>query len=397
MNVIAEINAESDALKAIRRDIHAHPEVGYDVHRTAELVASKLEQWGLSVVRGVGRTGVVGTLKRGTSDRSIGLRADMDALPMQEANEFPHRSTVPGAMHACGHDGHTAMLLGAARHLSRSGDFDGTVHFIFQPAEEEGGGANAMIEDGLFDRFPVEAVFGVHNWPGIPTGHFGVRPGPIMASTSLFKIKLTGAGCHGAMPHLGTDPVFAAAQILTSLQSILTRNKNPIEAAALSVTQIHAGEAQNVVPTEAWLGGTVRTFTDETLDLIEKRMRAIVAATAVGFDCHSEIEFDRNYPPTVNDPAQTAMAVEVMRELVGDDAVNASIPPTMAAEDFSFMLRAKPGCYAFIGNGAGDHRVIGHGGGPCLLHNASYDFNDDLLPVGSSYFVRLVERFLRCI
>ncbi len=397
MNAIAEIRAFSDELRAIRRDIHAHPELGYNVHRTADLVAEKLQQWGIAVTRGVGKTGVVGTLKRGSSNRAIGLRADMDALPVQEVNDFAHRSTIDGAMHACGHDGHTTMLLGAAHYLANFGDFDGTVQFFFQPAEEEGAGAQAMIEDGLFERFPVEAVFGVHNWPGIPAGHFGVKPGPIMASTSLFKIKLSGAGCHGAMPHLGRDPVFAAAQLVSLLQSILTRNKNPVEAAALSITQIHAGEAQNVVPTDAWIGGTVRTFSDETLDLIESRMRAIVSATAFGLDCKSDVEFSRNYPPTINDPEQTAFAVEVMRELVGPDAVNATIEPTMAAEDFSFMLKAKPGCYAFLGNGSGDHRSVGHGAGPCLLHNASYDFNDELLPVGSSYFVKLAERFLRKI
>ncbi|BFG78426.1 M20 aminoacylase family protein [Paraburkholderia terrae] len=395
MNAIAEIQAFSEEMTAVRRDIHAHPELGYNVNRTADLVASKLEEWGLPVVRGVGKTGLVASLKRGNSTRAIGLRADMDALPMQEANVFAHRSTVQGAMHACGHDGHTTMLLGAARYLAKSGDFDGSVHFIFQPAEEEGAGAQAMIDDGLFERFPVDAVFGVHNWPGIPEGHFGVRSGPIMASTSLFRVTVTGAGCHGAMPHLGADPVFAVAQIVSALQSILTRNKNPVDAAAFSVTQIHAGEAQNVVPTDAWLGGTVRTFSEATLDLIESRMRAIVSSIALGLGCRSEIEFNRNYPPTINDPEQTALAVEVMREVVGDQAVDAAIQPTMAAEDFSFMLRAKPGCYAFIGNGCGDHRIVGHGAGPCLLHNASYDFNDRLLPVGSTYFVRLVERFLK--
>lgn len=394
MNLISEIQERANEIQIIRRDIHAHPEVGYDVHRTANLVAAKLEQWGLSVTRNIGKTGLVGTLRRGTSSRSIGLRADMDALPMQESNEFAHRSTVIGSMHACGHDGHTAMLLGAAQYLSSDDDFDGTVHFIFQPAEEAGAGAQAMIDDGLFERFPVDAVFGVHNWPGIPAGHFGVRPGPIMASTSLFKVTLRGAGCHGAMPHLGIDPVIAAAHLVTSLQSIITRNKSPIEAAAMSVTQIHGGEAQNVVPTDAWIGGTVRTFSDGTLDLIEQRMRSIVSATALAFGCESEIAFDRNYPPTVNDTAQTALAVEVMRELVGDANVDTAVDPTMAAEDFSFMLRARPGCYAFLGNGSGDHRTVGHGAGPCLLHNASYDFNDDLLPIGSSYFVKLVQRFL---
>ncbi|WP_310633707.1 M20 aminoacylase family protein [Paraburkholderia sp.] len=394
MKLIDSIQANAGALQAIRRDIHAHPEIGYDVQRTAALVAERLEQWGFAVTREVGKTGVVGTLTRGTSGRAIGLRADMDALPVQEANTFAHRSTVAGAMHACGHDGHTAMLLGAAQHLAARGVFDGTVNVIFQPAEEAGGGARAMIDDGLFERFPCDAVFGLHNWPGIPEGDFAVRPGALMASTSLFRITLRGAGCHAAMPHLGRDPVFAAGQVLSALQGIVTRNRNPIDGAVLSVTQIHAGEALNVVPTDAWLGGTVRTFSDETLDLIERRMKAVVAATASAFDCESEVDFERQYPATINDPAQTALAVEVMRELVGDDHVNATAEPTMAAEDFSFMLRAKPGCYAFIGNGSGDHRAVGHGAGPCLLHNASYDFNDALLPVGASYFVRLVERFL---
>ncbi|MDE1144540.1 MAG: M20 aminoacylase family protein [Paraburkholderia tropica] len=394
MKLIDSIQANAGALQAIRRDIHAHPEIGYDVQRTAALVAGRLEQWGFAVTREVGKTGVVGTLTRGSSTRAIGLRADMDALPVQEANTFAHRSTVAGAMHACGHDGHTAMLLGAAQHLAAHGAFDGTVNVIFQPAEEAGGGARAMIDDGLFERFPCDAVFGLHNWPGIPEGDFAVRPGALMASTSLFRITLRGAGCHAAMPHLGRDPVFAAGQVLSALQGIVTRNRNPIDGAVLSVTQIHAGEALNVVPTDAWLGGTVRTFSDETLDLIERRMKAVVAATASAFDCESEVDFERQYPATINDPAQTALAVEVMRNLVGDEHVNATAEPTMAAEDFSFMLRAKPGCYAFIGNGSGDHRAVGHGAGPCLLHNASYDFNDALLPVGASYFVKLVERFL---
>ncbi|WP_343664361.1 M20 aminoacylase family protein [Paraburkholderia tropica] len=394
MKLIDSIQANAGALQAIRRDIHAHPEIGYDVQRTAALVAERLEQWGFAVTREVGKTGVVGTLTRGSSTRAIGLRADMDALPVQEANTFAHRSTVAGAMHACGHDGHTAMLLGAAQHLAAHGTFDGTVNVIFQPAEEAGGGARAMIDDGLFERFPCDAVFGLHNWPGIPEGDFAVRPGALMASTSLFRITLRGAGCHAAMPHLGRDPVFAAGQVLSALQGIVTRNRNPIDGAVLSVTQIHAGEALNVVPTDAWLGGTVRTFSDETLDLIERRMKAVVAATASAFDCESEVDFERQYPATINDPAQTALAVEVMRDLVGDEHVNATAEPTMAAEDFSFMLRAKPGCYAFIGNGSGDHRAVGHGAGPCLLHNASYDFNDALLPVGASYFVKLVERFL---
>jgi hippurate hydrolase len=394
MEVLDDIQANVAEIQAIRRDIHAHPEVGYEVHRTSDLVASKLIGWGLAVTRHIGRTGLVATLKNGTSKRAIGLRADMDALPMQESNQFPYRSTVKGAMHACGHDGHTAMLLGAAQYLAKHRDFDGSVQFIFQPAEEAGAGAQAMIDDGLFERFPVDAIFGVHNWPGIPAGQFAVRAGPIMASTSDFKITLRGAGCHGAMPHMGTDPVIAAAQLVSSLQSIISRNKNPIESAAMSVTQIHGGEAFNVVPTDTWIGGTVRTFSDGALDMIEKRIRAMAAATALAFDCESEITFDRNYPPTVNDAEQTAFAVEVMQALVGEGNVNTSVDPTMGAEDFSFMLQARPGCYAFLGNGSGEHRSAGHGAGPCLLHNASYDFNDALLPIGSSYFVKLVQGFL---
>jgi hippurate hydrolase len=394
MAVISQIQDKFEDLKSIRLDIHAHPEVGYDVTRTSDLVAAKLEQWGLDVTRSIGRTGLVATLKRGSSERAIGLRADMDALPMEEVNAFGHRSRLPGAMHACGHDGHTVMLLGAAQYLATDSEFDGTVHFIFQPAEEAGAGAQAMVDDGLFRRFPVDAVFGVHNWPGIPAGHFAVRSGPMMASTSIFEIRIRGAGCHGAMPHMGRDPVFTVAQLVTSLQSIITRNKNPIESAAMSVTQIHAGEAFNVVPTDAWLGGTVRTFSTDTLDLIESRMRAIVSATAMAFNCESEVRFDRSYPPTVNDVAQTALAVQVMQDLVGEENVDVSAQPTMAAEDFSFMLQSRPGCYAFLGNGNGEHRLAGHGDGPCLLHNGSYDFNDNLLPIGASYFVGLVHRYL---
>ena len=394
MNLIPEIEAAHEEIKALRRTIHAHPELRYEEVGTAQLVAENLERWGLTVHRGLGKTGVVGVLKRGTSSASIGLRADMDALPIEEINTFDHRSKHQGRMHACGHDGHTAMLLGAAKHLAEHGQFDGTVVFIFQPAEEGGAGARAMIEDGLFKRFPVDAVFGIHNWPGMPAGHFGVTPGPIMASSNEFRIKIRGIGSHAALPHNGRDPVFTAVQIANGLQSIITRNKKPIDTAVLSITQIHAGDALNVVPDEAWLAGTVRTFTVETLDLIERRMRKIVESTAAAFDCDAEVRFNRNYPPTINDAEQARLAASVMAEVVGVENVDTSVEPTMGAEDFSFMLLEKPGCYAFLGNGEGGHRESGHGAGPCMLHNTSYDFNDSLLSVGSTYWVRLAERFL---
>ncbi|MDR5855481.1 M20 family metallopeptidase [Caballeronia sp. LZ062] len=394
MNLIPEIEASHDEIQALRRTIHAHPELRYEEVGTAKLVAENLETWGITVHRGVGKTGVVGVLKRGSGGASIGLRADMDALPIQEINSFSHKSTNAGRMHACGHDGHTAMLLGAAKYLAERGQFDGTVVFIFQPAEEGGAGAKAMIDDGLFTRFPVDAVFGIHNWPGMPAGHFGVTEGPIMASSNEFRITIRGVGSHAALPHNGRDPVFSAVQIANALQGIITRNKKPLDTAVLSITQIHAGDAVNVVPDHAWLGGTVRTFTVDTLDLIETRMRKIAEATASAYDCVADVHFRRNYPPTINDPVQTKFSAEVMAEVVGEKNVDRSVEPTMGAEDFSFMLLEKPGCYAFLGNGDGAHREHGHGEGPCMLHNASYDFNDALLSVGSSYWVRLAERFL---
>ncbi|PTB16746.1 amidohydrolase [Trinickia symbiotica] len=394
MKLIPEVLAARDEIQAIRRTIHAHPELRYEEVRTAELVAQRLEQWGIEVHRGLGKTGVVGVLKRGTSQRAVGLRADMDALPIHELNTFEHRSQNHGRMHACGHDGHTAMLLGAAQYLASRGEFDGTIVFIFQPAEEGGAGARAMIEDGLFSRFPVDAVFGIHNWPGLPQGTFGVKEGPIMASSNEFRIDIKGVGAHAAMPHNGRDPVFAAVQIANALQSIITRNKKPIETAVLSVTQIHAGDAVNVIPDDAWLAGTVRTFTTATLDMVEDKMRKIAEATAAAFDCSVNVSFHRNYPPTINSAEEAKFAAEVMREIVGAENVNTAVEPTMGAEDFSFMLLEKPGCYAFLGNGDGAHREIGHGEGPCMLHNASYDFNDELLPIGSTYWVRLAQRFL---
>ncbi|WP_233882970.1 M20 aminoacylase family protein [Paraburkholderia flagellata] len=394
MKLIPEIQAAQGEIQGLRRTIHAHPELRYEETHTSDLVAAKLTEWGIEVHRGMGKTGVVGVLKRGTGKRMVGLRADMDALPIQELNTFDHRSRNEGKMHACGHDGHTAMLLGAAQYLARHGQFDGTIVFIFQPAEEGGAGAKAMIEDGLFEQFPVDAVFGIHNWPGMPAGYFGVTEGPIMASSNEFRIEIRGVGSHAALPHNGRDPVFTAVQIANGLQSIITRNKKPLDTAVLSITQIHAGDAVNVVPNTAWIAGTVRTFTTETLDLIESRLRKIAESTAEAYDCSVDITFHRNYPPTVNSSAEAQFAAKVMREVVGADHVDANVEPTMGAEDFSFMLLEKPGCYAFLGNGEGGHRDAGHGAGPCMLHNASYDFNDQLLPVGSSFWVHLATKFL---
>jgi amidohydrolase len=378
-------------LTGIRRDLHAHPELCYEEVRTADVVAAKLAEWGIPMVRGLGVTGVVGIIKNGSSPRAIGLRADMDALPMQEINTFAHASQNKGKMHACGHDGHTAMLLGAAHHLATKRNFDGTVYLIFQPAEEGGGGARRMIADGIFDQFPMDAVYGMHNWPGIPVGQFGVVEGPMMASSNEFSVTVKGKGGHAALPHRSVDPVMVAVQIAQGWQSIITREKNPLETAVLSITQIHAGSATNVIPDEAHIIGTVRTFTNATLDLIESRMAGVASNIAAAFNAEVDFTFRRNYPPLVNHPKETAFAIEVMADVVGKDKVDTRTEPTMGAEDFAYFLQAKPGCYVFIGNGEGDHRAGGHGLGPCQLHNASYDFNDNLLPIGGSFWVRLVE------
>jgi amidohydrolase len=393
MNLIDRIVQFHHDIRDIRRDIHAHPELRFQETRTSDLVAERLQSWGIAVTRGLGGTGVVGTIRRGTSARAIGLRADIDALPMQEANTFAHRSRHEGRMHACGHDGHTAMLLGAARFLADHQGFDGTVHLIFQPAEEGGAGAQRMIDDGLFERFPCDAVFGMHNWPGMAVGQFALREGPMMASSNEFTITVTGRGGHAALPHLSTDPVLVATHLVQALQSILTRNKKPIDTAVLSITKIQAGEAYNVIPDTATLCGTVRTFTVETLDLIESRMKAIVEQLPPAFGATGTMRFHRNYPPTVNHAEPTAFARDVLADVVGKANV-LDFEPTMGSEDFAYMLQAKPGCYFMIGNGEGGHREAGHGLGPCQLHNASYDFNDDLIPLGATAWVRLVERFL---
>ena len=392
-NALPGLLAQADRLRDIRRDIHAHPELCFQEVRTSELVADALTRWGVEVHRGLGQTGVVGVIEGRPGQRAIALRADMDALPMTERNTFAHASKHPGRMHACGHDGHTAMLLAAAQHLAGERDFDGKVVLVFQPAEEGGGGAAAMIRDGLFERFPVDAIFGMHNWPGMPAGTFAIKDGPCFASSNEFKIVLRGKGCHGAMPHLGIDPVPLACQLVQSFQTILTRNVRPVETGVISVTMIQAGEATNVVPDTVTMQGTVRTFTTETLDLIEQRMRDLTHHTAAAYGATAEFEFHRNYPPTVNHPLETAFARRVMEATVGAAHVQA-FEPTMGAEDFSFFLQACPGAYFVIGNGDGTHREGGHGLGPCTLHNPSYDFNDQLIPLGATLWVNLAKAWL---
>ncbi|MDR2164742.1 MAG: amidohydrolase [Zoogloeaceae bacterium] len=373
-------------LVALRREIHAHPELAFHEHRTAGLVARELARYGLVVHRGLAKTGVVGLLKAGTRDRMIGLRADMDALPLTECNDFAHASTVPGCMHACGHDGHTAMLLGAARHLAAHPRFDGTVAFIFQPAEESEGGAKVMIEDGLFRKFPVEAVYGLHNWPGLPAGKMAVRSGPVMASTNRFEIAVHGRGGHAAMPHLATDAIVAGSSLVGALQTIVARTLHPAEAAVVSVTQFHAGSAWNILPETAHIQGTIRTFKPEVQAEIEQAILRLARGVAAAYDATAEVSFLHCYPPTINTPAETAVCQEAARDVLGAENVDDQALPSMAAEDFAFMLREKPGCYVWLGNGSS--------AGECALHNPRYDFNDDILPVGMRYWVRLVERLL---
>uniref|UniRef100_UPI003341E41F M20 aminoacylase family protein n=1 Tax=Castellaniella defragrans TaxID=75697 RepID=UPI003341E41F len=392
-DVLETLGAWREEFTAIRRAIHAWPELAFEEVRTADTVARLLESWGIETHRGLGITGVVGRITGRAPGGSIGLRADMDALPMGESNTFAHASRNPGVMHACGHDGHTAMLLAAARHLALDRGFEGTVHVIFQPAEEGQGGARQMIEDGLFERFPMDAVFGMHNWPGIPAGAFALTAGPIMASSNSFEVIITGRGAHGAMPHLGADPVIAAAQLTLAYQGILTRDLDPLEPAVISVTQIHTGTADNVIPDQAILRGTVRTLSDGALDLIEARMGDITRGVGDALRCATDFRFDRSYPATVNHPAEAAFCAGVLRELVGAQHVQTDVRPSMGAEDFAFMLQARPGCYVWIGNGGGDHRDAGHGLGPCTLHNGSYDFNDDLIALGAAYWVMLAHRW----
>lgn len=369
-------------LTAIRRDIHAHPELAFDEHRTSDIVARELLRYGLSVHRGLAKTGVVGVLKAGTSSRMIGLRADMDALPLCEMNEFPHHSKHHGKMHACGHDGHTAMLLGAARYLAENPDFDGTVVFIFQPAEESEGGAAVMIEEGLFEQFPVEAVFGLHNWPGIPVGEMMVMPGPVMAGTCGFEIHVRGHGCHAAMPHQGIDAIVTGSQLVQALQTVVSRTLHPCDAAVVSVTQFHAGEAWNIIPEEVVMRGTIRTFKPEVQESVERAIERLCSGIASANGAQISVRFDHRYPPTVNSLGEAKFCQQVAAEVFGADKVLSDILPSMGAEDFAYMLREKPGCYVWLGNGPGT--------GGCTLHNPHYDFNDELLRLGTAYWAHLV-------
>ena len=380
-----KIESHLDALTAIRRDIHQHPEMAYEENRTADIVAANLEKWGLEVHRGLGGTGVVGTLRRGASNRSIGMRADMDALYIQEKNTFKHRSVHDGKMHACGHDGHTTMLLGAARFLAEHSDMDGTLHFIFQPAEEGQAGAKAMIDDGLFEKFPCDAIYGLHNMPGIDAGHIGVRPGPILAASDRWTVLFRGTGGHGSMPHQGTDPTIAAAQFVLALQTIVIRNTDPLDTAVISLGHMAGGDpgALNIIPSEVKIGGTARSFSTKTRDLMERRIPEVANAIAAVHGCTAEAAYIKGYPATVNWAEQTEIAIQAAEAAVGTAHVDPNINPLPGGEDFSFMLQERPGCYAFIGNG--------QKGGDEFIHAPRYDFNDDIIADGVSYWVELAK------
>jgi len=386
MKIEPLIAAAAAELTALRRDIHAHPELGFEEERTSTIVAQKLKEWGCEVTTGIGKTGVVGTIRVGNNPRAIGLRADMDALPMDELNTFDHRSQHKGRMHACGHDGHTAMLLGAAKYLAATRNFDGTVHLIFQPAEEGRGGAEAMVKDGLFQKFPCEIIFGMHNRPKLDVGKFAIRSGPQMAGGGLFDIHITGKGAHGARPETGIDPVIIATQIISALQSVVSRNVAPLDSAVISVTQMHSGDAYNVIPQEAVLRGTIRAFRKETMALIKERIETISSGIAATLGGSAKADVRIAFPPLVNDKDAVKFIADVAAEIVGPENMNREGPFVMASEDFSYMLEQVPGAFINIGNGGGE--------GGCEVHNPSYDFNDDALTLGSTLWARVVEKRL---
>ncbi len=383
---LEELRPKAEAFTALRREIHRFPELAFDEHRTSDLVARKLQDWGYEVTRGLGGTGVVGTMKRGTSGKRLGIRADMDALPIAEETGRPWSSTRPGLMHACGHDGHTAMLLGAAQHLAETGGFDGTLHLIFQPAEEGGGGALKMMEEGLFDRFPCDAIFAMHNMPGVPQGHLWLREGPMMASSDYATITVRGNGGHGAMPHKAADPLVAAASLVMALQTVVSRNVDPQLTAVVTVGAFNAGQANNVIPGSAKLELSVRALDPSVRELLRLRIHALATAQAESFGAKAEIDWRPGYAVLVNAAQPTEFARGVARELVGAQRVNEQAPALTGSEDFAFMLQKVPGSYLLIGNG--------DGAGSCMVHNPAYDFNDDNIATGSAYWVLLTRRFL---
>ena len=386
--LLEELHAQADAFIGLRRDIHRHPELAFDEHRTSALVAEKLQSWGYAVERGLGGTGVVGRLVRGSGKRQLGLRADMDALPIHEATGLPHASCHEGVMHACGHDGHTAMLLAAAQHLAQRGDFSGTLNLIFQPAEEGGGGALRMMDDGLFDKYPCDAIFAMHNMPGVPQGRLVLREGAAMASSDYATVTLTGVGGHGAMPHRAVDPVVAAASIVMALQSVVSRNIDPLQMAVVTVGALHAGKANNVIPQAATLEISVRALDREVRSKLEQRIKALITAQAESFEVTARIDWRPGYAVLVNTPDETAFAREVALELVGAERVTLQGPALPGSEDFAFMLERVPGSYLLIGNGDGDSA------GACMVHNPGYDFNDDNVVIGAAYWALLAERYL---
>lgn len=379
-----------DEMVAIRRQIHAHPELGFQEEATSELVATKLQEWGYEVHRGLGKTGVVGKLVKGTGTKRLGIRADMDALPIVEKTGLEYASKHHGKMHACGHDGHTAILLAAAKHIATESTFDGTLHLIFQPAEEGigGGGARQMIEDGLFDLFPCDAVFGLHNMPGYSSKQIGFLPGPFMASADTIRVTLRGKGGHGAIPHKAIDPIVAGASIITALQTIVSRNIDPFEPAVITVGSLHAGEASNVIPETAHLLMTMRAMTPATRKTLQTRIENLIRLQAESFGLSADIQFEDPYPPVVNHAAETAFAKQVLVDWLGEDHLIPDLKPLMGAEDFAYMLEQVPGCFLFVGND-------GEMGGGCMIHNPGYDFNDEALPLAASYWVKLTEAFLK--
>ena len=386
MGSLKQIEKFHDELTLWRRDIHAHPELGFEENRTSDLVSEKLSSFGIDVHRGLGKTGVVGTLRVGNQTTAIGLRADMDALPIMEENTFDHKSVYDGKMHACGHDGHTTMLLGAARYLAETKNFEGCVHFIFQPAEEGLGGGDAMVQDGLFEQFPMDAIFGMHNRPGAPFGQFIIRSGPMMAGGAFFDITIDGKGAHAGRPENSIDPVLVASHITTALQSIISRNLKATEPLVISVTKIHSGSAYNVIPQSAILSGTVRAFSSEMLAFAEARMLDIAQNVASAFGATAALDFQIKFLPLINTESEAEFAADTAAELVGEENMDRNGPLIMGSEDFSFMLDQCPGAYINIGNGGGQS--------DCEVHNPGYDFNDDILTLGSSYYARLVERRL---